>query len=194
MQHGLALERLDEFQIVAEHDLRKAHAQEIQNVATALKYMEAYCSGANPDPAHKVTEEDRKKLERQRMMQTKLPAKHESAINVLRAKQERDTKIKLQKQQTELQQLDAEYEKEKRAEELQYVKDSSRLDALIQSRRRRAIHRWDLKFEIWRRDWENQHGTTLNGRLPHEDWPETTDMEAPITCSSSLALYTQVIV
>ena len=47
-QHALDLERLDETQIIAEHDLRKAQAQETQNVATALKYMEAYCSGNKP--------------------------------------------------------------------------------------------------------------------------------------------------
>lgn len=147
----------------------------------------------NPDLAHTVTDEDRKKLERQRMIQQKLPAKHESAINVLRAKQERDAKIKLQKQQTEIQNLDADYEKEKRAEELQYVKDSSRLDAMIQARRRRIMCRWDLRFEIWRKDWEMQHGTTLNRRLSHEHWPENADMEVPINPASSLALYTHVI-
>lgn len=158
--------------------------------------MDAYCSGANPtnpELAHTVTDEDRKKLERQRMTQEKLPAKHESAINVLRAKQERDAKLKLQKQQTELQHLDGQYEKDKNAEELQYVKDSSRLDKIIQARRGRLIQRWDLRFEIWRKDWENQHGTTLNARLPHEDWPETSDMEAPISQSSSLALYNPLI-
>lgn len=195
MQHALELERLDEYQLVAEHDMRKAQAQETQNVATALKYMEAYCSGtkpANPELAHVVTDEDRKKLARQRTTQKKLPAKHESAINVLRAKQERDLKVKLQKQQTELQQLDAEFEKEKRAEELQYVKDSSRLDAVIQARRRRLMQRWELRFEIWRKDWENQHGRTLAGRLPHEEWPENRDLEAPSNASSLLALYTQV--
>lgn len=158
--------------------------------------MEAYCSGSNPtnpEVAHTVTEEDRKKLARQHLTQQKLPAKHESAINVLRARQEKDTKVKLQKQQNELQQLDVDYEREKRAEELQYVKDSSRLDALIEARRRKVISRWDLKFEVWRRDWENQHGTTLNGRLPHEEWPETP-VDAPLDSSSSLALYLQVMV
>lgn len=194
-QHALDLERLDESQLVAEHDLRKTHAQEAQNLVTALKYMEAYCSGANPtnpELAHTVTDEDRKKLERQHVIQQKLPAKQESAINVLRAKQERDAKAKLQKHRMELQQLDTDYGEEKQAEEQQYVKDSSRLDAVIQARRTRVIHRWDLRFEIWRRDWENQHGSTLQGRLPHEDWPEATDMEAPITSSSFLALYNDI--
>ncbi|KAF2681300.1 hypothetical protein K458DRAFT_392090 [Lentithecium fluviatile CBS 122367] len=194
-QHAVELDRLDERQINAEHELRKTHGTETQNVATALKYMDAYCSGAKPtDPefAHDVTDEDRQKLARQRELQQKLPGKHVSAINVLRARQERDTQAKLQKQEAELRALDTQYEKDKRAEELQFMKDSSRLDKVIQGRRRRMIHRWDLKFEIWRKDWESQHGTTLNARLPHEDWPEASDLDSPITQSSSLAVYTKI--
>jgi hypothetical protein len=142
---------------------------------------------------HNVTEDDRKKLERQHITQEKLPAKHESAINVLRAKQERDTKLKLQKQQAELRYMDGQYEKDTQAEELTYLKDSNRLDKLIQARRGRVIHRWHLKFEIWRKDWESQHGTTLTPRLPHEDWPEPSHIEASINQSSSLAVFNLIV-
>jgi hypothetical protein len=192
----MELERLDEYQINAEHDLHKAHATETQNVATALKYMNAYCSEVNTTNSeftHTVTDEDRKKLEHQRMTQQKLPAKHESAINVLRAKQERFIKLKLQKQQAELQHLDDQYKKEKKAEEEQYLKDYSRLDKIIQTRRGRVLQRWDLKFMIWRKDWESQHGTILTTRWPHEDWPETFDMDTPISHFSSLAVYTPAV-
>lgn len=182
-------------QINAEHELRKAHALETQNVATALKYMDAYCSSAqvpSSDLKHTVTDEDRSKLERQHIIQQKLPAKHESAINVLRAKQERATKLKLEKQEAELQLLKEQHEKDKKAAELQYANDASRLDKLIQSRRERLLHRWDLRVEIWRKDWETQHGTNLTGRLSHEDWPENPDPDTPISSSSVLALYNQV--
>ncbi|ORY19863.1 hypothetical protein BCR34DRAFT_620849 [Clohesyomyces aquaticus] len=195
-EHVLELERLDEFQVVAEHELRKSHDQETQNVATALKYMEAYCSGsrsAHTDTTHTVTEEDRRKLARERLTQKKLPAKHGSAINVLRARQEKDTKAKLHKQTTELQQLDASYEQDKQAEEAQFSSDQDRLDALAASRRRRIMNRWELKFEMWRRDWENQHGTTLKGRLPHEEWPTLANLEGPVDSTSSLALYLTVL-
>ncbi|KAF2703863.1 hypothetical protein K504DRAFT_462933 [Pleomassaria siparia CBS 279.74] len=193
-QHAIVLERLDESQIVAEHDLRESHAQETQNVATALKYMEAYCSGSkltNPDTAHTITEEDRNKLARQYVIQKKLPAKHESAINVLRARQEMNVKTKMQKQQAELEQLTTNYGMEKQAEEWQYMQDSDRLEVLIEARRRRVIHRWDLKFEIWRRGWESQHKTTLNGRLPHEEWPRNAHVNGPLDSSGLLALYSQ---
>jgi len=157
--------------------------------------MEAYCSGtsSSKELVHVVTDEDLRKLQRQRSTQKKLPAKHESAINVLRAKQERDTKLKLQKQAAELQQLEADYESEKRVQELQYVKDSSRLDAKIRARRSRLFRRWDLKFEIWRREWEKESGAALYGTLSHEDWPLTTSIEAPVDLPSSLVQYTSTI-
>ena len=196
LQHTLELERLDESQIVAEHDLRKYHEQETQNVATALKYMEAYCSGASPscpDNLQKViTEDDRKKLARQRMLQGKLPQKHESAINVLRARQEKDAKLKLQKQQRELLQVAADYEQDIRTEDLRFAKDMARLDSLIESRRKRVSARWDIEYGIWRRKWETQHKTTLQGWLPQEEWPQAYDFQESIEHSSSLALYTQV--
>ncbi|KAF1958947.1 hypothetical protein CC80DRAFT_407837 [Byssothecium circinans] len=195
-EHPTELERLDEFQINAEHELRKAHATETQNVTTALKYMTAYCSGLNPtDPtlAHVVTDEDRKKLDHQRLVQQKLPAKQESAISVLRAKQDRATKNKLEKQKKELQHLNTDYENNKKAEVLQHVKETSRLEAMIQARRRRIMSRWELRFEMFRKDWENQYNTTLCGRLAHEDWPEITDdADSTIPFSSSLALYAQL--
>ncbi|KAF2192572.1 hypothetical protein K469DRAFT_717123 [Zopfia rhizophila CBS 207.26] len=194
-QHALELERLDETQILAEHDLRKSQGQETQNAATALKYMEAYCSGSNPvspETVHTVTEEDRKKLARQHVLQVKLPAKHESAINVLRAKQEKDTKMKLQKQSTDLLQLDAEFEKEKCGEEMLLARQLNRLETTIESRRKRLMNRWELQFDMWRRDWENQHGTTLNRRLPHEEWPKVEEAEEEVDPSSALALYFQM--
>lgn len=189
-QHAIDLERLDESQIVAEHDLRKTHAQETQNVATALKYMEAYCSGSNPTThaAHTVTQEDRNKLARQHLTQQKLPAKHESAINVLRARQEKDIKLRLQKQEEELKLLQADYERKKGNEEVQFTKDVNRLEVLTEARRKRIEHQWDLRFETWKRTWEKEHGAPLLGRIPHEAWPDAPADATPDP-SSSLALY-----
>jgi hypothetical protein len=194
LKHASELERLEESQVIAEHEMRKTHAQETQNVATALKYMGAYCSGSNPtNPsiAHTVTEEDRKKLARQHLTQQKLPAKHESAINVLRARQEKETKVKLQKQQNELQQLMADYMRQKQARGLQYMKDLSRLEALTDARRRKMDCQWDLRFETWRKGWERHHEKTLKGRLPRGTWPPTPE-DAPLDPSSALALYLQL--
>lgn len=177
-QHILELEDFEDKQITAEDNLRKAQDLETQNVATALKHMEAYCLSSNSDPdlARKVTQDDFRKLDRQRMIQQGLPRKHESAINVLRSRQERAMKLKMQKQEAELSEIDAEYEKEKAAEEWQHAQESERLDAVIEARRKRLQQRWDLKYEMWRKDWESQHGT----QFENVDWPLKTHYEGLI--------------
>ncbi|KAF2030292.1 hypothetical protein EK21DRAFT_112013 [Setomelanomma holmii] len=194
-QHTVELEHLEEHQILAEHDLRNAQDLETQNVATALKHMEAYCLGSgqsHPDHPHTVTEDDFMKLDRQRMLQQNLPRKHENAINVLRARQERETKNRSQKQDTELKLLEAAQEKERVAEEAEFAKEAGKLEAVIESRRKRLLQRWDLKFEMWRRDWEEQHGFKVTLQLEHEDWPlQMTKTMTPIPESSSLAAYVQ---
>ncbi|XPS71484.1 hypothetical protein M3J09_003670 [Ascochyta lentis] len=176
--HILELEDLEDAQITAEDNLRKAQDLETQNVATALKHMEAYCLSSNPDPgfAHTVTQDDFKKLDRQRLIQQSLPRKHESAINVLRSRQERAMKIKMQKQELELADMDADFEKEKAAEEWQFAQESERLSAVIETRRKRFQQRWDLKYEMWRKDWESQHGTQFD----NVDWPLKMQYGGPI--------------
>jgi hypothetical protein len=171
--------------------MRNAQEQEAQNVATALRHMEAYCltSNADPDFSHTVTQDDFKKLDRQRLIQQSLPRKHESAINVLRARQERTLKLKNHKQQADIDAMDSEYEKERAAEDEQFINESARLDVVIEARRKRLLQRWDLKSEVWRRDWETQHGTPLSGRFEHEDWP-LVDQDKEIPASSALAQYT----
>jgi hypothetical protein len=177
--HILELEDLEDAQITAEDNLRKAQDLETQNVATALKHMEAYCLSSNPDPvlAHTVTQDDFKKLDRQRLIQQSLPRKHESAINVLRSRQERATKHKMQKQEAELADMDTEFDKEKAAEEWQYAQELERLNATIEARRKRLRQRWDLKYEMWRRDWEGQHGMT---QFESVDWPLKAQYGGPI--------------
>jgi hypothetical protein len=195
VQHNEDLERLEERQLLAEHDLLKAQAQETQNVATALKYIEAYCLGtrSNQERAHTVSEEDLKKLDRQRLIQQDLPRRHESAINVLRARQEMDTRRKVEAQEAELQQLYTEHEKEKVAKEAEYQKDLVRLDSTIEARRKRLLQRWDLRFEMWRRDWEAQHNTSLTAELEHEEWPSRkADHAISIPEASLLAQYVKV--
>ncbi|CAI6335653.1 unnamed protein product [Periconia digitata] len=192
-QHPIELDRLEEFQLKTEHELREAQAIETQNAATALKYMTAYCSGITPidaSLAHDVTNEDRKKLERQRLLQKKLPDKHESAINVLRAKQDRDTRLKLEKQKAELQHLDKNWlTDETKKEETRHAKELARLESTIKKRRDRIMKRWHLRYEMWRKDWEKQNQDSLPGIIPHEEWPENLDAGSLIVDTSTMAVY-----
>ena len=191
-QHIEDLEQLEERQISAEHDLRKAHEQETQNVATALKHMEAYCLGTNanhPEHAHIVSEEDFKKLDLQRLTQLNLPRKHENAINVLRARQERETKRRLEKQLADLAQMATDLQTNTAALEAANEKEMEHLDAVIEARRKRLLMRWELRFEVWRRDWEAQHNVTLDAELEPVEWPARRAEHIAIEEGSALARY-----
>lgn len=104
-----------------------------------------------------------------------------------------DTARKLEAQEAELQQLDTEHEKKKFAKEVEYQNELERLGTVIELRRKRLLRRWDLRFEIWRRDWEAQHNTTLTAELEHEDWPSRkADHTISIPEASLLAQYIKV--
>lgn len=201
LQHLDDVDRLEERQVLAEHDLLETQAQETQNVATALKYIEAYCLGTNTsqEQTHTVTEDDFKKLHHQKMLQQGLPRKHTSAINVLRARQEVDFKRRLETQEAELRQLDLDLKKEESAKEAEYKKDVEHLESLIEARRRRLQQRWELRFEMWRLDWQNQHKMTIVHKLEHEEWPqraregdEGEDDVSAIPDASALAQFAKV--
>lgn len=193
VQHADDLDLLEERQLLAEHDLLQTQAQETQNVATALKYIEAYCLGPESQHERTVSKEDFKKLERQRLLQQGLPRKHGSAINVLRARQEMDFKRRLETQEAELTQMDVDFEKEEATKEAECKKELEQLEAVIEARRRRLQQRWELKFEMWRRDWEQQHNTTLDDHLEHEEWPPRQSHHVVVIPeASALAQYVKI--
>lgn len=160
--------------------------------------MTAYCSGVSsidPSLTHRVTDEDRKKLENQRLLQQKLPEKHKSQINVLRARQERDTKNRLERQARELEQLDTDLIRATKEETAHYVKELARLEATMAARRKRVMSRWNLKYEMWRKEWEKQNQDALPGRIPQEDWPEESSSGSGslIPDTSALAVYNDAL-
>lgn len=120
---------------------------------------------------HIVTAEDKQRLASQRALKLKLDARHESAISVLRAKQERDLKAKLQKMQAEREQLEAEAEKEEKALKEEQCEESHRLAMLARSRRRRVAARWDLRMEVWKAELEREKGVAFHRALPGVPWP-----------------------
>jgi hypothetical protein len=183
--HEFALERLEEMQIAAELEMRKSHEDEAQRVATALKYMERYCRGSigaaeQPDSTrltggepqiHTVSDEDRSKLQRQYAIRDNLPNKQESAINVLRAKQEKQLKAKQHQQGGELAELEAQLKQQRLALEASQAKDEEKLESILENRKRRLTMRWELKMEIWRCQYEKDKEPIL-GWLPKIEWPE----------------------
>lgn len=186
--HLLALERLEETQISAELDVMKAQEEEVKRVATALKYMERYCYEnptpwnetesldgcqdiSNPQPQHEVSDEDRFKLKRQYAIRDSLPQKHASAINVLRARQDKSFKSRQEQQRREKLELDIQGETQKAILEITQANEEGRLNGIIEARRKRLSSRWDLKIEVWRRNYERATGP-ISERLKAADWLE----------------------
>lgn len=180
MQHIIALEQLEERQVMVEHDLRAAQDEETQRVATALKHIEAYCNGPAKQSendtklvAYIVTDEDRETLKRQRMIQAGLARKHQSAINVLRAKQERAVNDRTEKQRAQREALESTFDAEDEALRNELNGNSRRLENLLSERRRRLLHRWELKGEMWMMGFEEDSGARVATNVWSLDWPDS---------------------
>ena len=145
--------------MIMEHELRNAQVEERQNVLTALKHMEGYCSETSN---RTVTDEDRSKLQAQRAKRDLLDAKHASAINVLRQKQERTVKTRRQKQLQELSDLDQSFIERMTALHEQEEQTRSKLAEVMTLRRSRLIERWDLKLLVW----QKQREAAQSGIIP----------------------------
>ena len=145
--------------------------------------MEAYCRGPDPvstEPRHHATEDDLRKLRQQRTLRAELPNKHTSAIGVLRARQEQETKTRTAKQRAELTRFANDATARCAHTDDFVAREAARLDALIAARRHRAARRWALRREIWRKrfDAANPLAAPLLGRLP--DDPVWAAVEADV--------------
>jgi hypothetical protein len=172
--HDLALAELEDKQVQAEADMREAHTKEKQDNATALKHMEAYCSGtySTGEPHNRtVTDQDRAELEKTRRLRDQMDAKHESAINVLRGEQSRRTRFRQQKQDRELQDLTRTQRKEELDLEKSCGQELHALEEWIAEKRHRMNVRWQLQTAIYVKQVEAETGTQIQGRLPSMDWP-----------------------
>jgi len=169
IKHQGALDQLEERQLEREMALQQSQKEEARNVATAVKYMQRYCEGYETKDAHRsITDEDRRRLERQKQNQEKLGRRHESAINVLRGKQELEKKVRLAEQKKELFELD----KAMKAEMAALEETSRKLERLIQKRKEQMECQWNLMLEVWRKETELEMGSnTLHGSLPKIPWP-----------------------
>lgn len=134
-QHAEAVMAADDKQVKAEADLRDVHAREKQNCATALKHMEAFCAGilsSGEGHDHLITDQDLAGLQKTKDLQSSMDRKHASSITVLRGEQRRRMTLRIQRQESEVQALQA----QNRRMEL----------VLEQWRRRRVSSIWRCPF------------------------------------------------
>ena len=173
--HADAISEAEDKQVKAEGDLRDNHAREKRDNATGLKHMEAYCAGTYATgSAHNrtVTDQDRAELEKARKIRDEMDLKHESAINVLRGEQGRRLKLRVQRQDKELQELRRSQRKEELEFERQCNGETLALQTLAGEKRKKIRARWELQNAALGKRIEHGTGMMLAGRLPITEWPE----------------------
>lgn len=107
--HAQSMSEAEDKQVKAEAEMRALHAQEERDSTTALRHMEAYCAGrylsTGKPHGRTVTGQNLAELENARRAKEGMRARHESAINVLRAEQTRRLRLRGQRQAKEVVEL-----------------------------------------------------------------------------------------
>ncbi len=149
--HAAAISEAEDKQVAAEAELRAAHAKELQDTATALKHMEAYCAGtySNGTPHHRVvTAQSLAELEKTRRIREQMDIKHSSAINVLRGEQGRRIRTRQQRLERELNELRQKQRMEELGMERRISGELEALEQFITDKRVRLQYRWQMQVII----------------------------------------------
>lgn len=180
--HASAISNAEDKQVKAEADLRATQSQERLSNATALKHMQAYCSGtySSGQPHNRIiTDQDRSELDKTEHIRDNMPAKHGSQINVLRGEQGRRMRLRVQRQDREVQELQRSQRKEELELERKCTAGAARLEESVTSKQRKIRWRWELQNAILAKKIEAATGLELDGwRLPTaEEKGEVADVE-----------------
>ena len=154
-------------------ELRDAHDQEQRNCLLALRHMEGYCNGHDPDGTGRVvTLEDRRKLERQYSAWNGMDKRHESAINIMREQQGRQMRARTMKQVNEVSQLQAIQAKESKELTDAMTLELRELEAIFGQRKGRLIKRWNTATDTWKGWREKDEGVEISYPIAPLEWPE----------------------
>ena len=162
--HIVATSEAEDKQVKAEADMREIHSQEKRDNATALKHMEAYCAGRySTGEPHKrtVTEQDCAERDKTRRNRDQMDARHGSAINVLRGEQGRRMKLRFQRQEKEVQDLDRAQRKAELELERACGQAAHDLDDTVADKRQRLRSRWELETAILAKKIEKEPGAVV---------------------------------
>ena len=172
--HSNALAEAEDKQVKGEADMREAHAQEKRDNATALKHMEAYCAGTlhSTGEAHNrtVTDQDLSELEKTRRIRDTMDIKHGSAINVLRGEQSRRMKLRAQRQEKELQELQRTQRREGLDFERACNSEAHHLDDVETDKRKKLRTRWELQIAILAKKIEIDAVSPMAAVFSSVDW------------------------
>lgn len=180
IQHEITIADVEDKHVAAEASLREKHNTAKRNTAIALRHMEAYCRGesANGQLHNRlVNDQDRRELERTRNARDQMDSRQESAINVLRGEQNRRMKLRLQRQDSELEQLQNRQDKAVAAAQTDYDDQMTEWEDEVSAKRGQLEGWWILETETWRRKLERDTGVLFDGDLPRIPWLE--DVRGP---------------
>lgn len=172
-QHAHACSEAEDKQVTAEAALRASHSQEKRDNATALKHMEAYCAGtySTGEPHNRtITDQDRSELDKARRARDNMDSKHESAINVLRGEQGRRMRMREQRQDKALADLQKVQRKEEADLEKGCTAEKDKFRDMESEKRKRLSARWHVQNAIFLKKLEGETGVPLRGHLPAPEW------------------------
>ncbi|KAK7731433.1 hypothetical protein SLS57_001372 [Botryosphaeria dothidea] len=188
-KHAQDTERLEDKQVKAEYALEQSHREERARSAAALKHMKAYCSGSSVPGSTKrriVTEEDKRRLRDQEKLHDELDKKHEAAMKMARARQEKDMKDLKHDHEQELKELEKKYKEARLASRKTVQEVCRQLDAVIRTRRLRVVRRWYISLKVWDRTVGENADIPSYGDLPAIPWPEKSAVETMTTRTYSV--------
>jgi hypothetical protein len=192
-RHASAVAEAEDKQVKAEADLRDAHAHETRDTATALKHMEAYCAGTLRDgtPHHRtVTAQEILELDKTRRFRDQMDMRHASAINVLRGEQARRMRLRHQRQDRELHDLQRYHHAASRERQRACHGELVLLDETVAEKRRKLQWRWELQSGIFVKKIQAELGLPSDSppRLPPVEWGWSSPSPPPaMRCDSITA-------
>lgn len=151
--------------------------------------MKAYCSGSSVPGSTKrriVTEEDKRRLRDQEKLHDELDKKHEAAMKMARARQEKDMKDLKHDHEQELKELEKKYKEARLASRKTVQEVCRQLDAVIRTRRLRVVRRWYISLKVWDRTVGENADIPSYGDLPAIPWPEKSAVETMTTRTYSV--------
>ncbi|KAI9675068.1 MAG: hypothetical protein M1817_001475 [Caeruleum heppii] len=163
---------VEDRQVNAEMELRKALIQEQKSMSIRLRHMEAYVNTIqrhDDQPARVVSDRDRNELGQQHNIRDDMDRLHQARINVLRDKQAQQLEALSMRQEEEHTKLLDRSADEVHALEERSAFEERAFDVSFQERRVRLTNRWRRVEQIARKKLEIQDGVVY-GPFPRLQW------------------------
>lgn len=177
-RHVKTTQQLEDRQIAAEMELRTTLEQSERSVRIRLRHMEAYCDGLGRHPdgeqrARVVTERDLRELGQQYNLRDNMERLNQAKINVMRDRQAQAMEELLERQEDELQRLEAKRDEDIENLGTEFANEEDVLLRVFKERKNKLQRRWLLAIDILRVELEKKNGLKY-GEMATPEWPVDT--------------------